>query len=242
MLKRFCILMIAFSFFFTKAAFFSPLSAADYSEDAVPLRLSVGMITEVEFPEQIANVTKGILGASLQIETLGNRMFLLPLENINTNIYVITRDNLSYCLHLIMDEIQAPTRIKINKRPEIVNEEQGKTAANAIELMKALLIRRAPQGSVSSKLHSQEIFNNGRFRITIDEIYELPGNVKAFVLTFENLSFNPVVVPIEHIELPGLLAISVDSQLLEARPRSNNKKGLSACTSRAYMIVKGLTQ
>ena len=103
------------------------------------------------------------------------------------------------------------------------------------------MIGRQPPGSVSSKLHPQDIFNNAKLRITIDEVYELAGGTKAFVLTFENLVDKPVIVPIEHIELPGLLAISVDSQILEARPHNTNKKPFRH-TAKAYMIVEGLTQ
>lgn len=241
MLKRFCILMIIFTLFLAKEAFCSSASTLNYSEDSIPLRLKVGMITEAEFPEPIANVTKSISNQSLQIETLGNRMFLLPLENFDANIHIVTRDNASYVLHLIMDDAQNASRIKISKRAETVNEEQGKETINTIELMKALLNGRAPQGSVSSKLHAQEIFNNGKFRIAIDEVYEFQGGAKAFVLTFENLGDKPVVVPIEHIELPGLIAISVDSQMLEARPRDNAKKA-SGYTTKAYMVVEGLNQ
>ena len=89
-------------------------SASDNSEE-IPLRLKAGMITEAEFPEKIANVTKSVASEVLKIETIGNRLFLLPKENFDSQLYVITQDNVSYCLHLIMDEIQAPTCIKIQK-------------------------------------------------------------------------------------------------------------------------------
>ena len=209
--------------------------------DEISLRLKAGMITEAEFPDKIANVTKSVTSEILQIETLGNRIFLLPRENLESQVYVITQDNISYCLRLIMDEAQAPTRVKIKKPHSQANEEQGKDTANTVELMKALLTGRQPPGAVSSKLHPQDIFNNAKLRIAIDEVYELAGGTKAFVLTFENLIDKPVVVPIEHIELPGLLAISVDSQILEARPLDTKRKP-SKHTTRAYMIVEGLTQ
>ena len=215
-------------------------NASDYN-DEITLRLKAGMITEAEFPDKIANVTKSVTSEILQIETIGNRIFLLPRENLESQVYVVTQDNVSYCLRLIMDEAQAPTRIKIEKPHQAVNEEQGRDTANTVELMKALLTGRQPPGSVSSKLHPQDIFNNAKLRITIDEVYELQGGTKAFVLTFENLIDKPVVVPIEHIELPGLLAISVDSQILEARPLDTKRKP-SDYTTRAYMIVEGLTQ
>ncbi len=238
MLKKLLILVLVSRLVLTGQA--NAASALDYS-DEIPLRLKAGMITEAEFPDKIANVTKSASSDILQIETLGNRIFLLPRENLDTQVYVVTQDNVSYCLHLIMDEIQAPTRIKIEKPHSQVNEEQGKDTANTVELMKALLTGRQPAGAVSSRLHPQEIFNNGKFRIIIDEAYEFSNNLKAFVLTFENLSSKPLVVPIEHIEFPGLLAISVDSQILEARTRNTNMKP-SGFSAKAYMIVEGVTQ
>ena len=237
-LKKLFILMIVSGLFLTGKV--NASSASDYS-DEITLRLKAGMITEAEFPDKISNVTKSVANETLQIETLGNRIFLLPRENLESQLYVVTQDNVSYCLHLIMDETQAATRIKIEKPHQQTNEEQGKDTANTVELMKALLTGKQPPGSVSSKLHPQDIFNNAKLRITIDEVYELAGGTKAFVLTFENLVDKPVIVPIEHIELPGLLAISVDSQILEARPYNTNKKPFRH-TAKAYMIVEGLTQ
>ena len=237
-LKKLFILMIVSGLFLAGQVNVS--GASDYS-DEITLRLKSGMITEAEFPEKIANVTKSVASEALQIETLGNRIFLLPRENLESQVYVVTQDNVSYCLHLIMDEAGAPTRIKIEKPHQQTNEEQANVTANTVELMKALLTGKQPPGSVSSKLHPQDIFNNAKLRIIINEVYELQGGAKAFVLTFENLGDKPVVVPIEHIELPGLLAISVDSSILEARPHDTNKKP-SGYTTKAYMIVEGLTQ
>jgi len=211
------------------------------NNDEISVRLKAGMITEVELPDKIANVTRIVSSEILQIETLGNKMFLLPKENCDSQIYVVTQDNVSYCLRLIMDGTQAPSRIKIEKPRETSNEKQNKDIADTLELMKALLTGKLPSGAVSSKLHPQEIFNNGKFRMVIEEVYDLSVNAKAFVLVFENLDCKPIVVPIEHIEIPGLLAISVDSQILEARPHDLNKK-TSAYTTKAYMIVERLNQ
>jgi len=240
MLKKFLILIIVLELFLPKQVYAS--GAPNYSNEVIPLRLKVGMITEAEFPDKIANVTKGVSSEFLQIETLGNKMFLLPRENFDSRLYVVTQDNESFCLHLIIDEIEAPTRIKINKYPKTAYDEQDKKTVNTVELMKALLSGRMPQGAASSKPQVQEIFNSGKFRITIDEVYELPGNVKALCLTFENLTHKPVVIPIEHIELPGLLAVSVDSQILEARPHNSNKKDSAGYAAKAYMIIEGQRQ
>jgi len=216
------------------------ISRAADSGGEIPLRLKAGMITEAEFPEKIANITKSISSEALQIETLGNRMFLLARESLDSKVYVVTQDNESFCLRLIMDEARAVSRIKIEKPHQQTNEEEA-NAVSTVELMKALLSGRQPLGAVNSTLNHREIFNNAKLRISIDELYEFPNNVKAFCLIFENLTRKPLVVPIEHIELPGLLAVSIDTQILEPRPHDINKK-TSVYMTKAYMVVEGLNQ
>ena len=238
MQKRLCILMVAFGLVAAQEAFCAPGSTANAGDDPISLRLKTGMITEAEFPQAIANVVKSVPSTSLEIDTLGNRMFLLPMGNLDTDIHVVTQNDVSYIFHLITDEARNAGLIKIKKTSAVNNDPKSKEIVNTIELMKALMRGEQPSGSVSSKLQAQEIFNNGTFRIVADEAYELQGNAKAFVLTFENLRNKPVVVPIEHIEFPGLLAISVDSQILEARPR-DTAKNPSGFSTRAYMIVEG---
>jgi hypothetical protein len=222
-------------------AFGEPVSSDNDAKTAIPLKLKTGVVTEAEFPEKIANITKSISSEILQIETLGNRMFLLARESLDSKVYVVTQDNESFCLHLIMDEAQAPSRIKITKPHEAENDEKNSDIVNTVELMKALLTGRQPPGVASSKLHSREIFNNAKLRIIVDEVYEFPNNAKALCLTFENLTRKPLVVPIEHIELPGLLAVSIDTQILEPRPHDIKKK-TSVYMTKAYMVVEGLNQ
>jgi hypothetical protein len=217
-----------------------------YSSEEVPnrhnvtvVKLKIGTITEVEFPGTIANVTKSIPSESLQVETLGTRMFLLAREMLDSYLYVVTQDNVSYCLHLLIDDAEAVARVHI-KKPESAEggQPKNKNEANTIELMKSLISGRPLPGVVSSREDGKEVFNNGTIRIVVDEVYELEAGTKAFVLSLENLTNRPIVMPIEHIELPGLLAISTDKQILEARPHDRGKD--KACTAKAYMIIEGV--
>jgi len=238
-LKRaLCILFVVFQFFCINELSFASQSSAVSGDDAIPVRVKVGMILEVEFPDKIANVTKSVSSDFLQIETLGNKMFLLPLKEFDTALYVVTQDNISYCLHLFMDETQAPTRIKLGKPKEkLISPEAQKEAANTAEVMKALISGRQPQGWMLLDLHNYEIFNNGQFRILLDKVYEVRGGGRALVATMENLMDKPIVLPIENIELPGLLAISIDTQMLEACPRSLKKES-SKSSTKAYMVIQ----
>ena len=214
-------------------------SSVDETSNTTKLTLNADMVMEVEFPSNIANVTKSIPTALLQVETLGNRMFLLARENFESQVYVVTQDNLSYCLHLVVAEAKdVPSHVKIKKPLESASEPGSRTNLNTIKLMKALITGEGLSNAALSKAKNDEIFNDGSIRITIDRIYEFPSGVKAIVLTVENLRFNPVVVPIEHMQFPGLLAISIESQMLEAASHLAYKKA-AGVTTKAYMIIEG---
>jgi hypothetical protein len=231
----FCILSIVFGLVLTDA--FGESAAVNGSEDVVPLRLKTGMVTQAEFPERIADVTKSVSSDFLQVETLGNRMFLLPLKSFDSYLHVVTEDNISYCLHLIMDNAETPTSIEIKKRPQARKQTKNQGTFNTVELMRILLKEEEPPGAASVRSGGQEVFNNGVFRISTDKVYELGGGAKALVLRFENLMDKPIVLPIENIELPGLVAVSVDAQILGPRPRSQAKNSSDFMT-KAYMIIE----
>ncbi|TRZ48806.1 hypothetical protein D4Q80_03425, partial [bacterium] len=89
MLKKLFVLIIVLELVLAGQTYAS--GASNYSNEVIPLRLKAGMITEAEFPEKIANVTKGVSSEFLQIETLENRMFLLPRESFDSQLYVVTQ-------------------------------------------------------------------------------------------------------------------------------------------------------
>jgi len=231
----FCVLLIVLGLVLTDA--FGESAAVNGAEDVIPLWLKTGMVTQTEFPEKIADVTKSVSSDFLQVETLGNRMFLLPLKGFDSYLHVVTEDNISYCLHLIMDNVEAPTCIEIKKRAQSKEKVQGHGALNTVELMRMLLKGEEPSGAASAGFSGQEVFKNGVFRISTDKVYELGGGAKALVLRFENLMDKPIVLPIENIELPGLVAVSVDAQVLGPRPRTQAKDSSSSMT-KAYMIIE----
>jgi len=236
-LKIFYILAVIFALIWLEGGFCASTENYSYSDESILVKVKVGMTMEVEFPDKIANVAKSLPTDSLQIETLGNRMFLLPQKEIDTVIYIVTQDNVSYCLRLITDETQNSTHLKLKKPLNKDTEPKNKDAANTVELMRTLILGGNPSSSVSFELGKREVFNNGTLRIVINETYELKGGVRALVLTFENLTDKPLCVPIQYIELPGLLAISADSQILEARSSGKDKKESNYFT-KAYMVIE----
>src|SRR3989338_1979274 len=207
------------------------------SQESIPISVKVGSITEIEFEEKIANITKSVPIDVLQIETLENRIFLLSLQNSDSDIYVVTQDNVLYALHITTVSVNNDNRVKIHKPPEKIVDISNKDEITTIDVMKALMTGSYPAGAVLVEGQNSELFNNGWLRLTTDKVFELYGGAKALVLTAENLIDKPIVIPIQNIELPGLLAISVDNEVLEGRS-SEILKQRTGYTTKAYMVIE----
>ena len=187
------------------------------SQESIPIMVKAGAITEVEFEEKIVNITKSVSSDILQIETLENRIFLLSLKNTDSDIYVVTQDNVSYALRVTAVSGDNDSRVRIRKPADKIVDISNKDEVTTIDVMKALMTGSYPAGAVLVEGEKIELFNNGWLRLTTDKIFELSGGARALVVTAENLIDKPIVIPIQNIELPGLLAISVDNEILEGR-------------------------
>ena len=207
------------------------------SQESIPIRVKAGAITEVEFEEKIANITKSVSSDILQIETLENRIFLLSLKNTDSDIYVVTQDNISYALRITTIVGDSDSRVKIRKPADKIVDVSNKDEITTIDVMKALMTGVYPAGAELVDGEKIELFNNGWLRLTTDKIFELSGGARALVVTAENLIDKPIVIPIQNIELPGLLAISVDNEILEGRS-SEVLKQKTGYITKACMVIE----
>ena len=207
------------------------------SQESIPIRVKAGAITEVEFEEKIANITKSVSSDILQIETLENRIFLLSLKNTDSDIYVVTQDNVSYALRVTAVSGDNDSRVRIRKPADKIVDISNKDEVTTIDVMKALMTGSYPAGAGVVEGEKIELFNNGWLRLTTDKIFELSGGARALVVTAENLIDKPIVIPIQNIELPGLLAISVDNEILEGRS-SEVLKQKTGYITKACMVIE----
>jgi len=192
----------------------------------ITINVEVGKITEVVLPKDIASIAKGVASEVLQIEVLGERLYLLPLQSITADIYIITTDGTSYPINLVVGKGEWYTRVNIAKPG--IKDIQKKGPNFTIELIRMLLLGIEPPGS--TRLDGNvEVFNNGYMKLTLKTIYELP-NCNSYILTAENLHNKSIVFPMQDIEFPNLLVISVDRQVLGPKGEENSK-------TKIYMAV-----
>ena len=214
-----------------------PAGASDFKDEgrATDIRVEVGKVTEVTFPEKIAKVIKGGQPDSVLVEVLGNSVYLLPKTDTPPDIFVTTTSGNSYPLNLhISQEHDIKVEVGSSKNRQSNSSKGG--YSDVMDLMKDLLLSREPSMATilpeagQACLSGRQVFlSNHEIKLTVDKAYEL-GNWKAYVLTAHNLIKNAVIIPVEQMSLPNLLAVSAEKDMLAA-------KGQQGDSTKVYMIT-----
>ncbi len=202
----------------------------DIYYDGRPLDINVasGKITEVIFPEKVAKIIKGGGADSVLIEVLDYSVFVLPKHESPADIFVTSVKGESYPLNLIMGkEHEAKVKITYAFDP---NRASGDNRSDVMDLMKVLIQGRVPAGATVLEAKEQRPIAQGQIELTLNTVFELP-KLNGLVLTAKNVSDNTVIIPIQAISYPRLLAISSDADSLNPMKQEGNQ-------ARIYMVVE----
>ncbi len=208
----------------------SAVNAADFKDEGRPadINVQVGKVTEIVFPARVAKIVKGGASDSVLVEVLDNSVYVLPKTDDPPDIFVTTISGSSYPLNLHLSQEHD---IKVQVGPLSHNYAPASSGiyTDVMGLMKDLLLDKKPAGATVLATGGQVLLGNGQIQLKIEKAYELV-DWKAYVLIAQNLGDNAVIVPIEQMSLPGLLAASADQDMLKA-------KGQEGDTARVYLIV-----
>lgn len=211
--------------------FRSSLGRGDNVKDegkTLEINVQVGKVTELVFPSKIAKVVKGGQPDSVLVEVLDSSLYLLPKTDTPPNVFVTTISGSSYPLNL---HIASEHDIKVQVGPIRHNSTETSSGmyTDVMDLMKDLMLGKEPMGSSSLPIAGEKLLANDQIQLQVNKAYELM-DWKAFVLIAKNLSHDAVIIPIEQMTLPNLLAVSSTQDMLKS-------KGQEGDTARVYLIV-----
>ncbi len=209
--------------------------AASLKDEGRPTDIKVeeGKVTQVEFPAKVAKIVKGGDPDSVLVEVLDNSVYLLPKNQTPSDIFVTTVSGSSYPLNL---RIGSNHDIKI-QAGSIKNQSSGPVGgyySDVMDLMKDLLLNREPAGASLLPAQGSVLLSNDQIKLTVDKVYEL-SDWKAYILVARNLAKNSVIIPIEQIALPDLLAVSSQRDML-------TPKGREGDSSKVYVIMRATNE
>ena len=100
---------------------------------------------------------------------------------------------------------------------------------DAMDLMKDILRGVEPAGATILKGGSGLSLKDSEISLVPERIYDFP-HMTAYIFKAQNLIGNSVIVPIEQISFPNLLAVTTDQDML-------SPKGQEGDNTRVYLIA-----
>ncbi len=206
--------------------FFTGCCDLSHASSAIQVHVAVGKVSEVAFPQKIAKVIKGGMPDSVLVEVLDRSVYLLPKTNSPADIFVTLASGESYPLSL---KISAEHDVRVDVDGHVLERIPGAAKVDAMDLMKVVLRGIEPAGATLLKGGQEISFDRSGIRIIVERIYDLP-HLAAYILKASNQGNNSVVIPLQQVSFPNLLAIASDQDMLLA-------KGQDGDATNVYMIV-----
>ena len=195
------------------------------SDGPVEIMAVVGKTNELYFDSGISSLVRSGIKETLTVEQTANHLFVTPLSENPADLIIIDLHGQSFKLHFIFGKGYDD---KIVVTPAVSKSQNDEGDNSTIGLIRQLAMNRVPVGSTERKV-STVVFDNGQLRLHLITEYELP-QVIAYVMVVENLMDRSIIVPVQQVGFPHLLAVSSEKDLLTA-------KGTQGAMSKVYMVV-----
>lgn len=179
------------------------------AEDPVVVRAAVGRAVEIEIEAGVADLVRSGDPASIKAEHTSGHLFVTPLSTDPAGLTVIDTRGHSHHISFIFGD-GVDDRIVVPDGPGPAAAAAPRDAGMA--LMRDLVLGHVP--AVATELRSDTLmFDNGRVRVHCVLVEELP-RLRGFVAAVENLTRAPLVVPVQQVIFPGLLAVASQKDIL----------------------------
>jgi hypothetical protein len=185
----------------------------------------VGHTNEIYFESGISSLVRSGVKQTLSVEQMNDHLFVTPLSETPADLIILDLQGQSYKLHFIFGKGYDD---KIVVSAASAKQADGKGDNSTIGLIRQLYLNQVPEGSTEKKAN-RVVFDNGQLRLSLITVYELP-KVLAYVMVCENLLDRSIIVPVEQVNFPRLLAVSSEKDLLTA-------KGTDGALTKVFMVV-----
>jgi TraK protein len=210
----------------------------EYAGKPVRVRLSMGTTTQVEVPEAVVDMVTMIEASQVTLSYTGHYVQLHALAAVEGEVFVITTSGASYPLALTTSAPQHDAAVRIVSTGTRAKQRQQATRAlTAVGLIRAMARGEIPPGVEHLPAKGQQIYQDGTLRLTLQAAYLSP-QMRGYILQAENLTGVSVPVPVEELEIPGLLAVGSVTHVLYPHPRSVEERLAGAYQSLVYVVVR----
>jgi hypothetical protein len=210
----------------------------EYAATPVRVRLSVGSSTQVEMPEEVVDMVTMLEPTHVTLSYSGPYVHLHALTALEGEVFVITTSGASYPLTLTTTTAEADAAVRIVATGTRAKQREHATAGlTAVGLIRAMARSEIPPGVEHLLAKGQRVYHDGTLQLTLQAAYISP-QMRGYVLQAENLTGVSVPVPVEELEMPGLLAVGSVAQVLYPQPKTVEERLAGAYQSLVYVVVR----
>ena len=208
-----------------------------YKGEPIRINLLVGELTEVGFSKQVTKTVIGFSPEEVYGEIKNNKLFLKPFTMINVMMFVCFEDGSSMPLDLrtvkeagdVQVYIRTKTGTAQKKLERIIKKR--KTYDHLSFIADMVERRFIPEATVREG-GGEIVYEDKYIRLRLIKIYDMVL-YHGYVLHAENRSTKtPVMVPVQEIYFPGLLAVTSEREMLEKRGQG------AGCVCKVYMVIE----
>ncbi len=196
-------------------------------EGEVLIESMLGRVMEIRCEEGIAHLIRSGHAASLKVEQVESRIFVTPFDLETAELIVLDRSGKSFRLKFMLGEKHEPGIILGTRKEQSINQ---KNSLNGLGVFfKGLIEERMPIGSIEQE-PSKEVIKNHQTHWRVKKQYLL-SSMMGYVFEVKNISQQGVFIAVEDIIFPGLLAVSVEQEVLHPKGKPND-------TTRVFLIAR----
>lgn len=196
------------------------------SDGPVEVNAVVGRTNELYFESGISSLVRSGVKETLTVEQTANHLFVTPLSENPADLIIIDLQGQSFKLHFNFGKGYDDKIVVSSSAPQTDKQQEDNST---IGLIRELALNHVPAGSTVRKT-DQVVFDNGQLRLHLLTIYELP-QVLCYVMVVENLLNKQIIVPVQQVGFPHLLAVSSEKDFLMP-------KGTDGSMAKVYMVVE----
>jgi hypothetical protein len=172
--------------------------------------------TQVDFPTNIKRIVSNAEN-DISLEVVKNRLFIHCLDSYQGIIFVIA-GGISYPLSIIQSD-NVDVQVQIDGAGQQYQNIQGTfitTNSLITKYLKKLFLQECPDIIKVNK----QVFQGNGISIVITKQLTWQGHFTGYIVQIINITKDLVIIPIQQISLPGLVAISVNNEVLKPQEKT----------------------
>ncbi len=171
--------------------------------------------TEVDFTSNIKKIISNAQN-DVSLEVVGKRLFIHCLDPYQGIVFIIAGKT-SYPIS-ILQSYNADVKVKVvNSKGKYKNSSETFITSSSITVyLKKLFLQDCPDIMEVNK----KVFQENGISVIIKKQLTWPAHFRGYIVKISNTTSDLVVIPIQQISLPGLVAISVDNEVLKPEEKT----------------------